>query len=504
MRNLLDKIKLITENKNGKVITFDFDNTIVFSHENHDRDGNANYSHGGINGYIVDLIKKVKAKGYTVFIVTSRQKSMESGDSSVQAQVDKLELPVDGIFFTNGEPKAKKLYELGSTIHYDDCPLEHEAIVAFRQMHPDFEMLVKFPDETLKDIDEVAKGLIMLMDDNFLILKRADTGEWDAPGGHSREGETPNYAFFREVREETGLSLTRAEYLETRAVNFNGKDEDIHYFIGHVNNTAEELSKVIQLDDENVEYFTGGLLEIEEKCLEGCTRILKDLISMASDDQIMEEVKNFQSKMKIGHSKMKKRLIGLGKSKNTGAKGLKRVKDYTRSKSAPVGFGGSLEEGESKEEDVPRRKIKIKILSPIDEKRKKKKKGMEPTKQTSVVEMQAAMEVAEVSKSSESREKLLSMAYKDPIVMANRLQKLLVGDKGELLEPVMLKGEGKGTYWAHSDKKFISVSRKSAHYLIPWRDPKDENARFIYTHHIAHAGVILRVKKEEFYKIGFN
>jgi hypothetical protein len=118
--------------------------------------------------------------------------------------------------------------------------------------------------------------------------------------------------------------------------------------------------------------------------------------------------------------------------------------------------------------------------------------------------MQAAMEVAEVSKSSESREKLLSMAYKDPIVMANRLQKLLVGDKGELLEPVMLKGEGKGTYWAHSDKKFISVSRKSAHYLIPWRDPKDENARFIYTHHIAHAGVILRVKKEEFYKIGFN
>jgi ADP-ribose pyrophosphatase YjhB (NUDIX family) len=380
MRNLLDKIKLITENKNGKVITFDFDNTIVFSHENHDRDGNANYSHGGINGYIVDLIKKVKAKGYTVFIVTSRQKSMESGDSSVQAQVDKLELPVDGIFFTNGEPKAKKLYELGSTIHYDDCPLEHEAIVAFRQMHPDFEMLVKFPDETLKDIDEVAKGLIMLMDDNFLILKRADTGEWDAPGGHSREGETPNYAFFREVREETGLSLTRAEYLETRAVNFNGKDEDIHYFIGHVNNTAEELSKVIQLDDENVEYFTGGLLEIEEKCLEGCTRILKDLISMASDDQIMEEVKNFQSKMKIGHSKMKKRLIGLGKSKNTGAKGLKRVKDYTRSKSAPVGFGGSLEEGESKEEDVPRRKIKIKILSPIDEKRKKKKKKKRKTK----------------------------------------------------------------------------------------------------------------------------
>ena len=74
--------------------------------------------------------------------------------------------------------------------------------------------------------------------------------------------------------------------METRAVNFNGKDEDISYFIGHVNNTSEELSKVIQLDDENIEYFTGGAVDIEEKCSEGCTRILKDL----KDSLVLEKV----------------------------------------------------------------------------------------------------------------------------------------------------------------------------------------------------------------------
>ena len=368
MQNWLNKIKLLKESKNGKVITFDFDNTIVFSHENHDEEGNQGYAHGGVNGYIVNLIKKVKAKGYTVFIVTSRQQSMESGDDSVQAQVDKLELPVDGIFFTNGEPKAKKLYELGSTIHYDDCELEHEAIVAFRQLHPDFNMVVKFPDESLKDTNEVSKGMLCTSGGEYIILKRSDTGEWDAPGGHFREGETANYAFFREIREETGLVLVRAQYLETRAVTFNNNTEDIHYFIGYLNDSTDDLPKIIQLDQENTEYFVGDLVEVEEKCKESCTQNLKNLIEMIADDNLMEEMSKFQSKMHTGHSKMKKRLIGLGKNKATGAKGLKKVKDFSRSKSAPAGFG-VLEE-----KDEQKRKIKIKILSPIDEKRKKKKK----------------------------------------------------------------------------------------------------------------------------------
>ena len=34
MKDLLDKMKKLNENKNGKVITFDFDNTIVKSFEN--------------------------------------------------------------------------------------------------------------------------------------------------------------------------------------------------------------------------------------------------------------------------------------------------------------------------------------------------------------------------------------------------------------------------------------------------------------------------------------
>jgi|MDTG01.1.fsa_nt_gb hypothetical protein len=118
--------------------------------------------------------------------------------------------------------------------------------------------------------------------------------------------------------------------------------------------------------------------------------------------------------------------------------------------------------------------------------------------------MQEEMEAVAVSKKSPTSKKLLETAYKNPMIMAERLQLLIRSEKGELLEPVMFKGEGYGSYYSQSDKKFLKVARKSAHYLIPWRDPKDEDARFVYTHHIAHVGVILRVNKDDFYKIGFN
>ena len=50
---------------------------------------------------------------------------------------------------------------------------------------------------------------------------------------------------------------------------------------------------------------------------------------------------NFQKSVKKGHQKMKIRLIGLGGGKNT--RGTKKP-SYKRSKSAPPGFGGALEE----------------------------------------------------------------------------------------------------------------------------------------------------------------
>ena len=88
------------------------------------------------------------------------------------------------------------------------------------------------------------------------------------------------------------------------------------------------------------------------------------------------------SKRIKNHAVNKRIIIGLGGSKTTGAKGLKKIRDFSRSKSAPAGFGGALEENIDDDERKPRKTIKISIVSDIDERKKRKKKKKTKKKKT--------------------------------------------------------------------------------------------------------------------------
>ena len=366
MKKFLEIMKSLNENKNGKVVTFDFDNTIVFSHDQISEDGEQDWMVGGANPYTIGLIKKFKNKNYTVFIVTSRQQHLERPHDNVKKIIDDLKLEVDGVFYTNGDRKARKLYELGSSMHFDDDPKEHEAVVAYRKLHKDFDIVMKYPDEGLSDINEASKGFIITSDDKYICLKRSDSHEWDAPGGHMRSGETPNYAFYRECKEETGLSLMRVDYLGAINVTFRGNTMPINYFTGRVQYSSDEISKVIDLQWENEDYFIGNLAELNEKLQEPHTKNFKNTLSFIENGNLVKEMEIYQKKMVKGHEKKKKKMIGLGNVKTTGAKGLKKVTDYKRSKSAPP-------LGEEKDLKSSKNNIKIKITDKIDEKKRKKK-----------------------------------------------------------------------------------------------------------------------------------
>lgn len=379
MKDLLDKMKKLNENKNGKVITFDFDNTIVKSFENTINGMEVQYQFGGINPEIIARVKKFKKEGFTVLVVTARNVALEVPESSVKTMLQKLNLEVDGIFYTNDQPKAQKLYELGSSLHYDDDPKEHEAIKAYSQLHKDFNISVKYPDELLSDIDEVAKGLILTADGKFLILQRSDSQEWDASGGHLMRGEESIYAFWRETKEETSLEVNNVEYLDSRETTWMGKNKLVHYFIGVIDQESSELEGSIKLQWEIADYFCGDMKEIDDTMNSsyGATQNLKNSVDLfLSQADLLMEVEAFQKKMFKNHAKMKKRIIFTGGNKATGATGLKKVKDFKRSKSAPPGFGALGEENNPKLE----KKIKITIIDELDEKKKRKKrrKGKKP------------------------------------------------------------------------------------------------------------------------------
>jgi len=371
MKKLFEAMSELKDVRNGKVVTFDFDNTIVKSFYNKSAQGEEIYQFGGVNKEIIKKIALFKKSGTTVFVVTARDNGLEEGDSSVENLLRRLGIEVDGIFYTNGSTKAQKLYELGSRLHYDDDPKEHESIKTLKQAYPDFEIEVKFPDEMAKDIDEIAKGIVVTADGLFLIAQRSDSFEWDSIGGHLIDGEEAPFAFWRETKEEMGIEVSNVDWLDTMETTWKGVTKPSHYFVGRTDLSSTELENEIDLQWELADYFCGTLEQIWKKCGKNMTQNLKNALELVDKQaELLDLTERKMFPHEKNHKAKKRRIIGLGGSKTTGAKGLERVKDFTRSKSAPPGFGVLEEENE----ETPTKKIKIKIKQELDEKKKRKKK----------------------------------------------------------------------------------------------------------------------------------
>ena len=115
--------------------------------------------------------------------------------------------------------------------------------------------------------------------------------------------------------------------------------------------------------------FRWVLVEEMFKYVKNGTQILGKAVEMVKNEGLISEETRYQRSQKRKHSKMKKKLVGLGKNKYFGGgKGYSRPK-MSRSKSAPAGFGALEEENDAKEHT-----IKVKIVQKVDEKRKKRRK----------------------------------------------------------------------------------------------------------------------------------
>lgn len=62
----------------------------------------------------------------------------------------------------------------------------------------------------------VGVGVVVIVDGKVLLIKRRNVhgaGTWSTPGGHIDFGETPEDCAVREVKEETGVDITGAEFV---------------------------------------------------------------------------------------------------------------------------------------------------------------------------------------------------------------------------------------------------------------------------------------------------
>jgi predicted NUDIX family NTP pyrophosphohydrolase len=247
--------------------------------------------------------------------------------------------------------------------------------------------------------------VIITSDNKIIVAERSDSKEWDAPGGHIMQGEEAPYAFWREVKEELGLEVQEVTYLETKEIEWQGKEKLAHYFLGRTDYASTELEGVIELQWEVSDYMVGGYEEIVRDTGDNCTQNLTNVLQMLQNEQEMfESYKPPGKKIKV----IKRTILGLEKlMERDYQKDSGRLKSYSsdadellgtgpqtkgspyddvdlkgqKYKSAPPGApgGGSAPGLQEEKEEEPQKKIKIKIIPTLDEKkRRKKRKGKKP------------------------------------------------------------------------------------------------------------------------------
>jgi NAD+ diphosphatase len=88
--------------------------------------------------------------------------------------------------------------------------------------------------------------------DEILLTKRAHDpfkGWWDVPGGFVEPGETLERAVQRELKEETGLSVSDIKYICSLPEDYNFRGEIIPVVASVFTGRADDSEKVVVADD---------------------------------------------------------------------------------------------------------------------------------------------------------------------------------------------------------------------------------------------------------------
>ncbi|KMJ45414.1 8-oxo-dGTP diphosphatase MutT [Xenorhabdus khoisanae] len=81
----------------------------------------------------------------------------------------------------------------------------------------------------------IAAGIIKNSNDEIFITQRsADShmgGFWEFPGGKLEQGETPEQALIRELKEEVGITATHSEMMDTITHDFPDRRITLYFFL---------------------------------------------------------------------------------------------------------------------------------------------------------------------------------------------------------------------------------------------------------------------------------
>jgi 8-oxo-dGTP diphosphatase len=143
-------------------------------------------------------------------------------------------------------------------------------------MHDDFVFLYVKKNEVLRML-QVATAILFDRNNQLLIYLRDDKLEisfpnhWDLFGGHVEEGETPEQALVRELKEELNIEITDYRFFKKYESTNETKLNTKFVFVVHIQQAVDELTlyegqelRGIDLEQRSRYKFANMLEEILE------------------------------------------------------------------------------------------------------------------------------------------------------------------------------------------------------------------------------------------------
>lgn len=91
----------------------------------------------------------------------------------------------------------------------------------------------------------------------------------------------------------------------------------------------------------------------------------------------------------------------------------------------------------------------------------------------------------------------------DAETLANKMASFLKSKKGELIEPIRLKGKKSKYYWSIMKKAFCLIKPDAELYLVPWKET-EKGEYYVYSPYLFWEGQVFLVPKDEIIFIGYN
>ena len=286
---------------------------------------------------ILKNVVNAGTNGREVVILTAR---MPEAEEPIRKYLEKIGIDTSKITFVllgDADPRKKSNWietriqdGVTDVLFLDDSGKNVKAVSDLKDKYPQVKFDVRKVsyaeeiDEGKKNKNDINKVAKVIIQDNekILIMKRNDDkGNWDLPGGHLEKGESTKEGATRETKEETNLDIEKLKYIS--------KSGRITFY------TCSYPGGDIKLQQEEHTDFKWI------KPYEITNYQMKDSLKKAIE-KTAEMNEDFQQQVKKGYRKMKIKIIGKG-GNNYISTGMKKP-SYKRAKSAPVGFGGSLEE----------------------------------------------------------------------------------------------------------------------------------------------------------------